>query len=260
MPRRVGELHKGKTSSICRLCRQHKPELFCRHLRRQMNNPLNILYRVPVTVTVAQSAVNKRGGPGPDKCHKAVISIPGVHHSVKFRAGRVYFQAVQFFIPVCFQLQKLFLNRFLRVFVPLQGGISFFWAAGSKEKNNSFCFLRHQRDPAGQRAAGILIVTGWVPQAPWYHALRIAISMIFSQEMFFFAAPGGHCRPFQSKKAFGYIFLVHLFIFRKGIQIPMNLLDNLPFLKQCSGNKQWVLQIHLILLIIAVIGKFGIAG
>ena len=78
--------------------------------------------------------------------------------------------------------------------------------------------------------------------------------------MFLFPAVGGYVRACKTKETFGYIFFIHLFIFRKSIQISMDLLDDLIVFKQGFCYEQRILQIYLILLIIAVICKFGITG
>lgn len=76
--------------------------------------------------------------------------------------------------------------------------------------------------------------------------------------MILISAVGRNIRSCKTKEAFGHIFVINLLFFRKCIQIAVNPLhDAVPF-KQCPGNEQRVLQIHLILFVIAVICKFSI--
>ena len=48
-----------------------------------MNDSLNILHRIPVSVSVTKSAVSKGCCTGPDEGHIAVIGIPGINHPVE---------------------------------------------------------------------------------------------------------------------------------------------------------------------------------
>lgn len=84
--------------------------------------------------------------------------------------------------------------------------------------------------------------------------------MIFSEKIFFISAIGGYVGACKTKEPFGYIFFIDLFILWKCIQVSVDLLDNLVLFKQGFCYEQRILQVYLILLIIAVIGKFGIAG
>ena len=87
LSRAVGELYKGQSSAAADLGGEHKAELFRRHFRSEVDDALDILHGIPVAVTVSQPAVDEGGGPGPDKCHKAVVGVPGIEHGVKFRTG-----------------------------------------------------------------------------------------------------------------------------------------------------------------------------
>ena len=90
MSRIVAELDQRKSAAVMYLGGKHEPDLVGCLFRGQMNDTLNILYRVAVTVAVPEAAVEEGGCPGPGKCHKAVICIPCVDHGVKFRTGRLY--------------------------------------------------------------------------------------------------------------------------------------------------------------------------
>ncbi len=59
MPWVVCILNKRKPCTIINLCRKHKTYLLFCHLRCKMDYPLYILYCIPVSITVAQPAVNK---------------------------------------------------------------------------------------------------------------------------------------------------------------------------------------------------------
>ena len=99
----MSELHKGKSASVVDLSRKHKTNLLAGHFRSKVDDSLDILYGVTVSVAVAESAVNKGCGPGPDKSDETVICIPGIDHRVKCRIRCADLQMIQFCIPVLLQ-------------------------------------------------------------------------------------------------------------------------------------------------------------
>ena len=48
-----------------------------------MNDTLNILYCIPVSIAVAQTAIKEGSRPGPDECDKALVGIPYIDHIIK---------------------------------------------------------------------------------------------------------------------------------------------------------------------------------
>ena len=107
-----------------------------------MDDPLDILYGVTVAVSVAQTAVDKGSGPGPDESYETVIGIPGIDHSVKGRTGCLYLEMIQSAVPVCFQRFNLLEDLFLWIFVGSQNFCTFFRGIHSQDKENSFRFSR----------------------------------------------------------------------------------------------------------------------
>ena len=87
MSRIVVELDQRKSAAVMDLSRKHEPDLVSCFFRRQMNDALDILYRIAVTVAVPKTAVEEGGCSGPCKCHKAVICVPCVDHGVELRTG-----------------------------------------------------------------------------------------------------------------------------------------------------------------------------
>ena len=86
----MGKFYKGQPAAIACLGGEHETDFFRCLFWCKVDNPLDVLYRVPVAVAVAQPAVNKGGRPGPEECHKAVVGIPCIHHGVEFRAWGCY--------------------------------------------------------------------------------------------------------------------------------------------------------------------------
>ena len=105
--RPVRKFYKRQPSTMMYLRRKHKPYLFHSHLRCQMDNPLDILHRIPIPVSVSQPAVKKGCRTRPDKGHKTIIRIPCIYHCVKFRAWCFYLKTGKLFMPVGRQFQPL---------------------------------------------------------------------------------------------------------------------------------------------------------
>ena len=84
--------------------------------------------------------------------------------------------------------------------------------------------------------------------------------MIFSQKYLFVSAVGRNIFPRQTEKPFCDIFFIYKPVLRLGIQVSVYLLDNGIIPEQGPGYKKRVLKIDLILLVIAVIGKFSVSG
>ncbi len=93
---------KRKSAAVVYLGRQHETYFVTGHFRVQMNDSLDILDCVTVAVSVSQSAVDERGGPGPDEGYEAVVGIPGVDHRVEGRTRGLYLEVIQSFVPVFF--------------------------------------------------------------------------------------------------------------------------------------------------------------
>ena len=103
MSRIMCELYERKPAALLYLRREHKTDFFFCHFWCKMDDALNILYSIAVSVSIAQPAVDEGSGAGPDKCHKAVIGIPCSQHGVEFLAWRSHPQMIQLFIPVGFK-------------------------------------------------------------------------------------------------------------------------------------------------------------
>ena len=84
--------------------------------------------------------------------------------------------------------------------------------------------------------------------------------MISAKELFSVSAIGGYAGAGKAEETLGHVLFIDCFIFWQGIQIAVNLLNDLVLFKQCSCNKQRLLQIYLILFVIAMIGKFCITA
>src|SRR5699024_8685838 len=59
----VMEFYKWKSAAVTDLSRKHKTDFVTGHFRIQMNDSLDILDGVPVTISVSKSAIYERCGP-----------------------------------------------------------------------------------------------------------------------------------------------------------------------------------------------------
>lgn len=91
------------------------------------------------------------------------------------------------------------------------------------------------------------------------YTLRISVTVIFTEKLIFITAVGGDFGTCESEKAFGYLFIVYLFICLQCIEVSVDLLYNPILLKQCAGYEQRILKIYLILFVIIMIGELCIS-
>ena len=84
--------------------------------------------------------------------------------------------------------------------------------------------------------------------------------MIFSKENILVSAVGRNLLPRQAEKPLCDIFFIYKPVLRLSIQVSVYLLNNGIIPEQRPGYKKRVLKIDLILLVIAVIGKFSVSG
>ena len=96
----VGELDKRKSSAVVNLRRKHKANFFGGHLRLKVNDALNVLNSVAVSVSVPQAAVNVRGSARPSESHETVVSVPGVDHRVEVLVGSLDLEMLKTAVPL----------------------------------------------------------------------------------------------------------------------------------------------------------------
>ena len=108
MSRIMGKFDQRKSAAVVNLSGKHEGDLFFGCLRCQMDDTLNILYRIAVAVTISKTAVDQGCGSGPGESHKTVVSIPGIDHGIEGRAGGIDLQMAELGIPVVFQGSQFF--------------------------------------------------------------------------------------------------------------------------------------------------------
>ena len=160
-------------------------------------------------------------------------------------------------MPELFQgLQFPFTDR-LRVLIRLHKSGAFPLVFLPQQEGHCHSLSRLQGHSRRERAAAVAVVAQAVPEVPTLHAYGTAVSPVGSQEFRPVAAVGGNLRPGQSEESLDDGLGVHLVLRR--VQIAVNLLADPVFVEQGSGDKLGVLQVHLVLLIIAVAGKLRVA-
>ena len=77
-----------------------------------------------------------------------------------------------------------------------------------------------QSDFAGEGAAGILIVACDIAKITRDHALRIAVSVVFSEKCVLVSAVGGDCSARKSEEPLGHFLVIHFFVLRSASRLP----------------------------------------
>ena len=258
MSRIMGEFYQRQSAAVIHLGRKHKPDLVRRHLRSQMDHPLNILHGIAVSISIAQPAVRKGRCTGPDKRHEAVVGVPCIDHDIKLRTGRLYPEMRQLLLPVTAQMLKL-LPGPACLFITAQDPGCLIIGSHSENKCQTDLPAGCQRDLRGKRSAGIFIVAACIAEIPADDPLRVSVIMISAQKFFFITAPGIDPGAGQPEEAFFHSVPAGS-ITACFVQVSMNTLYHAVLPEKGAGDVSGILQIHKILLIIAVIGKLSIAG
>ena len=245
----VGVFHQRQSRAVVHLGREHEDDLLLGHFRGQMDDALNVLHRIPIAVAVAQAAVHKGSGSGPQEGHEAVVGIPGVHHGVEFRTGGLYLEPGQLFLPVIVKYPQLLTAGLGGVFVGLQQGFRLAIRLFAYDKGKGFCFTRSQRDFRGQRAAAVAAVIQLVSQIAGLNARGVCKAAVAAQEFLPVAAVGSNLRPAQAEEPFNLFFLIFVDGLLNAVSPEVGL-----------GNKQRVLQVYQVLLVIRLVGEFTVAA
>ena len=173
----VIELDQRQTTAIVYLCRQHKPNLFCCKFWVEVNNPLNILYGIPITIAVPQTAINERGCSRPDKGDETLISVPNVNHIIKGFGWRFYREMIQLFMPELLKGCNFFIH-FSSGFIGMQDFICFCTGLATQYENQFLGFARLQSQFCLQCTAGIGVIVQFIVTMSAFHGNWIGIRPI----------------------------------------------------------------------------------
>ena len=103
--------YQRKTTAVIYLCGQHERNLLLCHFGIQMDNTLNILNGITISITVSLSAVAKGCCARPSKGNKTLICIPGIYHAIECGIGSIDLEVHKLCMPVINQLLLLLLNH-----------------------------------------------------------------------------------------------------------------------------------------------------
>ena len=150
----VVELNQRQTAAVVYLCRQHKADLFCGKLRIQVNDALDILYRIPIAVAVAQTAVYERCCTGPDKGNETLISVPYVYHVIELVRRSFDLEVIELTMPVSDKL--LDLSVYLaRLVICSEYLVCYLWILLTNDIDYLLCFARSKDNVRLKSAASV---------------------------------------------------------------------------------------------------------
>ena len=241
MSRIVCKLYQWQSASIIHLCGKHKPDFFNCHLRCKVNDSLYILYRITITVSIAQSTVDKRRCTRPDKCHKAVIGVPCIYHGIEFFTRCLYLKMCKLSMPVIGQLLQFLSTDLLRQHIGGQNLCHLRFLFHSNQKCELTVLSRCKPHHRTECSAAVAVLISLVTQCSLCHTCRIAISVISSEELLSVAAPGCHFCSLQCKETADNDFIIDIAAFLDLIQIRMNHLPHMIPTENRARNKLRIL-------------------
>ena len=258
MSRIVCELNKRKSAAVVYLGGEHETDLLHSHFRSEMDDTLNILYGVAVSVTVPESAVNEGSCPGPGESHKAVVCVPCIDHGVEFRARSLHVKMCKFSVPVVDELRKLLFYLLLRISLVASHNLSCLLVTLHSEDEGKILTLAGLKGNNSRKCtAAVLVVVQLISKIAALNSYRISVVVVSSKEFLLVTTVGSNLSACHSKESVfcnGTVCLV----FSRLILID-GLTDTVTH-EMSLCDKQCVLKVYLILLIIAVVCKLGETG
>ena len=260
MPCMVVELYQRQRAAVVHLCRKHETDFLLRLFRGQMDHALDILYGVPIAIAVAQTAVNEGCGPGPCKCYEAVVGIPYIDHGIKCRGRGPDTEARKLFSPVAAQGTDFRSAHRLRVGVTCQKTGALLRSFFTQKESSRFRLSRLQTDHRRKGAAAVAAAVQAAAQIPLCHSPGITVSAVRAEKCRPVTAVGGDRHAGQAKETLCHVFFIYIFAVVQSIQIPVDLLADPAVFVDRPGDELGILQIDLVLLIAAAVGKLSVAG
>ena len=245
----VVELDQRQTAAVVYLCRQHKADLFCGKLRIQVNDALDILYRIPIAVAVAQTAVYKGCCTGPDKGNETLISVPYVDHVVEGLRRCVYLEVVQLAVPVSLQCLDFFVYL-AGSLIGCQDLVCLGVVLLTQYEDQFLGLARLERDIALECAAGIAVVVHLTGTLALLYCDGVGIGAVRTDKAVQIAVIAGdrcadHAEETLSMVGTGSILAAVL----------VDVLEDLVALKAGACDEQGVLEVDLVLLVVIVVGE-----
>ena len=248
LTRLVIVLNQRQTCAVSYLRGQHEHDLLLCHLRRKVNDTLDILNGVAVAEAVSQAAVLEGSRSGPDEGDEAVVCVPGVNHVVEVLVGGVYLEVVQLAVPVVLELCKLCLYRAgLLVSADDLGDLSLGLLA-AEDVCKLLGLAGLENDVALERANGVGVVVEVALQT-FLDALRVGVASVGAYEGISVAAVSVYLSASQTEESAAV----------RIVDLVLHLVD-IVTLEVGAGDEQSVLKIYLILLVVRVVDELAYAG
>ena len=164
----------------------------------------------------------------------------------------------QLLMPVGPDLFQLTGTDRSRIRVGFHDGSALFPALFSQQEGQGLRLAGLQGQHGRQSAAAVPAVIAHIAQIAGFHAGRIPVAPVASQEGREIPAPGRGRRAGQTEETLGHA--VPLPVCIDSVQISVDLLADPVLFEQGPADEEGILQIDLVLLIVAVVGEFGAAG
>ena len=161
-------------------------------------------------------------------------------------------------MPVPDQLVQLLPAFLMRITIFFQQDGALLVGLLPQQEGNYPGLPRLQGHHGGQRPAAVAVVVELAPQVAPLHTDGIAVAPVGAEKLRSVAAEGGYLCSNQAEEPLDHRFFIHIALL--GIQIAVNLLADAAAVEKSPGNKLGILQVDLVLLIVAVVGKLGVAG
>ena len=256
MSRIVCKLDKRKSSTVINLCWEHESDLFNSHLRCKVDNALDILNCISVSISVSQTTVWEWCSSWPYECHETLVCIPCIYHVVEWITRCVHLEVVELWMPILDQLVKLLLTCCGRICVSGYDSICSVIVLHSDYECKILWLARSKCEFCLESTAGIAVVVELVAKISIYNSDRIAVAVISSKELLLVTTVWCNITSGKCKESFVCLTSIDLSL----LNILIDDLKDLVVVHEiCSGYEQCILEIYLILLIIAVICKLTVS-
>ena len=251
------ELNERKSAAVVNLCGKHEADLLTRSGRIQMDHALDILNGVTIAITITKSAVDEGSRAGPDECHEALISVPCIDHRVEVLIRCLNLEVLQFGIPVLLELAK-FLFCLRRICITLQQLLRLFVVILAEQEYDLLRLAGLQCDLCGQCAAGVVVVVEMIAQVAALNADRVSVTAVAAQEGRLIAAVRTNGRTDHAEETLTSCGRMVLAGSIRAVLIDR--LNDLIAVEIGACDKQCVLQVYEVVLVVALVGELHETG
>ena len=128
----------------------------------------------------------------------------------------------------------------------------------AQEENHFLCFAWVQSNHRRKGTTRVHVVVHCSRQFSLLNSIRVAVIGIVAEEGFLVTAGRINLGLSHSKETLGHMLSVLFLIRIQSVHVAVNLLDD-PVLVKCSAcDEKRILKVNLVLLVVAVVGKFSV--